>query len=127
MPPTPFITHRTVRWLALLWSLGIVVALWWPRPRLPAPSGFLPIDKLVHAGLFAGFALLWMYAARGPLRRRAAWVAGLGLLFALATEAGQGLLPFGRTPSLLDGLADAAGLGLGVALFFGGGRGLARS
>lgn len=72
--------------------------------------------------MFTGLALLWMHAARGSVRRRAAWVTGLGLLFALATEAGQGLLPFGRTPSLLDGFADAVGLGLGVAVFSGGGR-----
>jgi VanZ family protein len=99
-----------------------MAALWWPRPDLPDPPSTLPLDKCVHLGLFASVAWLWMHATRGSLRRRAAWVAGLGLLFAFLSEAGQGLLPFGRAPSLLDGLADAAGLGLGVAAFASGGR-----
>ena len=58
-----------------------------------------------------------MRAGRGPLGQHAVRVVLLGLLFAAATEAGQGLLPTGRTARLADALADAAGLLLGVGAF----------
>ena len=115
-PPHP----RTViaRLLATFWTLGIVAALAWPRPDVPSPPTPIPFDKLVHVGLFAGFGLMWMCASRAALGRRTAGVFGTGLLFAVATEAGQRALPYGRTVSALDALADAVGLALGVAAFY---------
>ena len=109
--------NAILRLLAVLWTLGIALALAWPHPDLPSPPSTLPLDKFVHVALFAGFGLLWMGALRPALRRRSAWVAGAGLLFAVATEAGQHVLPFGRAASGLDALADAAGLALGVGAF----------
>ena len=72
------------------------------------------------------FGALWMGALRGSLRRRTGLVVILGLLFAAATEIGQGLLPTERTPSVLDAGADVLGLLLAIGLFFGKAR-LARA
>ena len=94
----------------------------WPSTDLPTPSAPLPLDKLVHAGMFLCFGALWMGALRGPPRTRTGRVVILGLLFAAATEVGQGLLPTGRTPSVLDAGADMLGLLLGIGLFFGKAR-----
>lgn len=60
-----------------------------------------------------------MRALRGAHRRRIGCVLLLGVLFAIATEAAQGLLPLGRAPSIFDALADAAGILLGLGLFYG--------
>lgn len=73
------------------------------------------MDKVAHAGLFFGFAFLWMHAWSGTSRQRTLLVLVCGVLFAAATEGLQALLPFGRTASLGDGLADGFGLLLGLA------------
>jgi VanZ family protein len=116
-------SRPTTRYLAILWTLAIVVALAWPRPSLPETPDTFAFDKIVHAGLFAAFGLLWMRGLRGTLRRRVLRVGVLGLLFAAFTEIGQGLLPSERTASPADAVADAAGLLLGI----GAAWGLARS
>lgn len=102
----------------MLWTLAIAIACAWPGTDLPDPPGTFPLDKLAHAGLFAGFGLLWMGALRGSMHRRSGRVLTLGLLYAAATEGTQALLPTGRTASLLDLLADAAGLLIAVGVFF---------
>ncbi len=110
--------HRTLfRWLAALWTLGIVVALSLPPANIPGPSELLAYDKAAHVLLFIGFGALWMAALSHPLPRRALMVLFAGIAFAIGSEVYQGLLPFPRTPDPLDALADVVGLlgGIGLA------------
>lgn len=105
---------------AVGWTVLIVVACWAPRKVVEEAgreSGLLGIphfDKIVHMGVFAGFAFLWLAATRRP---RYAAVAIAGLAFAVATELGQ-LIPWvNREAGLDDGAVDLVGILVGVVLF----------
>ncbi|MCG3169819.1 MAG: hypothetical protein CALGDGBN_01348 [Pseudomonadales bacterium] len=96
-------------------ALGIALPLVFVLSLLPDQPGpqFSHGDKLLHALAFCMFALL----ARGgwPERAAARWLWML-LGYGAAIELAQSLLPW-RQASLLDWLADAAGIALGAALF----------
>lgn len=96
--------------LALLWTLGIVVALLTPGTTLEeVPVGIS--DLLAHTVLFAGFGFLWTRIA--PRRRTAVLLAGLALGGLL--EVSQWALPIHRGAEWLDWIADGAGLLLGIS------------
>jgi hypothetical protein len=108
-----------VRALAVLWSLGTVLALWMPPPDTPGLD-WPWLDKAVHFGLFGGAAVLWRLSGAGLVEVALGIVAGAAL-----TELGQGMLPWPRTPDALDFTFDLAGATLGVA-GLGGARALVR-
>ena len=99
--------------LALLWTVGILVACSLPGSAVPE-SPVLPvtIDKWVHVFMFLGFGSLWSAAAPG----RGWAVFGAGVAYAVGIELWQGALPIGRSPDPLDALADVAGLAAGLGL-----------
>lgn len=107
---------------ALAMSAAIVVACFWPRAAMPRHGhglGVMPcLDKLVHVALFLAFALAWLRVRPAGVARsaRGPWVVVTGVGLAVLTELGQGLTLVGRTTDVLDGLADVAGLLLGVLL-----------
>ena len=112
-------TIRTpVRWSAVGLYLALITALSLLPSRdfsgIEAPPG---ADKLVHAGMYAGFVILsaWARWERGPARMR--WLAlmavaafGYGMLMELA----QGAMAMGRECSATDMLANAVGAALGA-------------
>jgi hypothetical protein len=109
--------------LAVGWTLLVLALCWLPHRALPKDEtidfGFhVPnLDKLIHVAMFAGFGALWMLAGRmGP--GRAAVVAVSGLALAVISELGQMTTFVNRDASLMDGLADAVGVGLGIAAAF---------
>lgn len=111
--------RKRTTWAAA-WTLLIFALCWWPKARLGDAERGLSMkvpnaDKLVHMALFAGYGWLWMAA---PTGRRAAIVGATGLAVAILSELGQNLPIVNRDAELLDGLADAAGLALGVAAAF---------
>ncbi len=97
-------------------ALGIALPLVFVLSLLPDQPGpqFSHGDKLLHALAFCMLALL----ARGGWPERAAAARWLPVLLAYgaAIEFAQWLLPW-RQASLLDWLADAAGIALGAALY----------
>jgi VanZ family protein len=105
--------------LAVGWTLLIFVLCWMPKSSMPldedGPSGFyIPhLDKIVHFAIFAGFAFLWRRASG---RGSALAIAVSGLALAVITELGQGTAIVGRDAEFLDGLADFAGVVLGLAV-----------
>jgi VanZ family protein len=104
-------------WRALLWSgMGLAAYLaFGPAPATPPVEGG---DKLQHAAAFAAlaFAAARAYPAPGPAQwRREAWIALALLGYGVAIELVQSLVP-GRTASLADAVADAAGVLLGLLL-----------
>ena len=116
---------------AILWTVAIFVGTWLPSGALPHPEiedatffRLIPLDKIAHAGMFAGFGFLWLKAYRRskpPVRG----VLAAGLFIAVLTEVGQATAWVGRDGDVWDVLADGVGLVLGIALV-GVGKALAR-
>jgi VanZ family protein len=112
------IVHRRL-WLALGFALvaAVIVSSLVPAgPPMPVP-GF---DKLEHA---SAYLVLMVWFAGLNARRAWVWVA-LGLLaLGIAIEFAQGAMSMQRTAEVRDVVANAAGVGLGVALAAGGAAG----
>jgi len=112
------------RWMALLWSVGILAACSIPASSLSPIGPALGYDKAAHFGLFAIFGVLWMRALCPPetvsLDSRV-WQGGrlllLGGLFGIGTEVYQHVLPIRRLGDPFDALADGIGLVAGVSLY----------
>lgn len=96
--------------LALGWALAILALCSIPGDEI-ADWELFSYDKLGHLAMFFGLGWLW---ARAAPARLGAVVAG-GLAFAAGTEVWQAVMPLGRSGDPFDALADAVGLGLGVA------------
>ena len=107
--------------LAGSWTLLILVLCWLPRFLMPVRETgprpfFVPnFDKLVHLGIFAVFAFLWMRV--GPPIGKAGRVFLAGLALAVISELGQEVPIVGRDANVFDALADAAGVGLGLLAY----------
>jgi VanZ family protein len=93
--------------LLLAWVLAVALS---PQPRGPS----LGLDKANHLAAFAALAMSGLLAGRGRAGQ-AAWLAAGLLGLGIAIEIAQAHIP-GRSPELLDMLADAAGIAIGVAL-----------
>lgn len=114
--------------LALLVGLLIYWTLLFVGTHLPGNPDFRPtesvphIDKVAHAGAFAGLAVLVLLGLSGWIRPSAAL--GLAVLVALGIYAGldeftQGFVQF-RQSDVRDWVADMLGVLVGMAVFFKG-------
>jgi hypothetical protein len=102
--------------LAIAWTLLVIALCLMPGRWLhgeKSGSGVPHLDKVVHAGMFIGFAVLWLWGA--PSARRVTWTLAGGLALAVLTELGQALPVVDRDPDPLDALADSSGLVAGWA------------
>jgi hypothetical protein len=103
--------------IAGLWSLVMLVVHIIPRAQIEATrvsrdlSHTSGADKLLHAGMFALFLVLWSRV--GSFRPSA--VAAVGLAYGATLEFLQQRLVQGRSGSLEDLAADALGLVAGLA------------
>jgi hypothetical protein len=103
--------------VTVLVSLAVLFA---PASDVPAaPPG---VDKVVHLLLFAALALAgrWAGTRPGPL-------AVLLLVYAAVSEVVQAVSALQRSGSVLDWLADTAGVGLGLLAWMVGERRTARA
>ncbi len=98
---------RGVFAVVVLVSLAVLFA-----PASDVPSAPPGVDKLVHGALFAALALAGRWAGCG-----AAALGGLLAGYAVVSELVQGLTPLGRSASVMDGLADLAGIAVGLAIW----------
>jgi len=111
------------RWrLATAWTLLIVAACSIPGTDLPKIEIKL-VDKIAHFGLFVVFAWLWLQASSRSLPGRLILVIGFGTAFGFLTEWYQGILPWERTPDMMDALANTIGLIVGSLAFMAAKRG----
>ncbi len=79
-----------------------------------APPG---ADKVVHAGMYAGFVMLsaWALWERGPARLRwLALTAGAAFGYGMLMELAQHAMALGRACEAADMLANAVGAALGA-------------
>ncbi len=102
--------------LAVLWTLGILLATTLPMGDVPDVE-VSHFDKAVHFALFFGFGFLWMWALTLRIARRATLVLMIGAIGAFGTEGLQWLMSFERTADLADGVANLLGLLGGVGVF----------
>ena len=110
---------------AIGWAVVIFVGSSIPGKDIP-DLGFRPQDKIAHIIEFGilGFLLLraFGYASRIVLRKHAAiWAGIFGIAWGILDEAHQ-LLVSGRCASAYDGIADAAGVLVGLVVFLWLGR-----
>jgi hypothetical protein len=118
-PPAHAEMKRFRLTLAAIWTVVIMVLCWLPGAavhRLEYGPWFkMPnFDKLVHAGIFVVFSVLWARVWTSP--RRYAWVALGGFGLAILTELVQRFPIVGRDASVADATTDAAGVLLGLVL-----------
>ncbi len=101
--------------LSIGWALVILVLCLIPGETLP-DSTLLSFDKVGHFGMFFIGALLWLWTWPHHTGR----VLAAGIALSMGTEISQGLIAFvGRSPEVLDVVADIVGLlaGFGVLLW----------
>jgi hypothetical protein len=95
-------------WFAWFWTFLILLACTWPGKDIPA-APIVGFDKLVHAGLFIVWTILWTLV----YPQKAALFVLLGMSYGLGLEFYQQLLPFDRTFDWWDAVADAVGVLIG--------------
>ena len=97
-------------WLAWFWTFLILTACTWPGKDIPA-APIVGFDKIVHAGLFSVWIILWLIA----YPKKALLLVITGMIYGLGLEFYQQLLPFDRTFDWWDAVADAVGVIIGFS------------
>jgi VanZ family protein len=106
-------------WIALSAALVAAVVYASLTPDLPLPAAPAGFDKVEHFGAYCALAV-WF---TGLYPRSRYWQVVVGLLaLGLGVEVAQGVMQLGRSAEVLDIVANAAGVGVGllVALFLTG-------
>ena len=104
-----FKTLSQSTWFAWIWTILILAACTWPGKDIPSGPPIMGFDKIVHAGLFGVWIVLWLLA----LPEKTRFLIMLGMAYGLGLEVYQQLLPFDRTFDWWDAAADAVGVFLG--------------
>lgn len=82
------------------------------------PQSFLGLDKVVHFVMFAAWTFFYGLVRFLKDNFKLYPVFLIGSLFGLAVELLQHLLPTGRSPEVLDLVADIAGTGAAVLILY---------
>jgi len=114
-----YLYKKRTAWIAVLWTLLILVACLIPGNEIPDVN--VPLaDKWVHFAIFGGFAFLWMCVYQRPTLGKGIFMAVLTAALGYAVELLQGSgITRGRSYDPYDLLADSIGGILGLAAFFG--------
>ena len=100
------------RWLPpVLWAAFILVLTSIPSPP-ETPGGIPYLDKLAHFALYAGLGWLSTRALRTPRPMTLVTLLVVLVVFAAFDEWHQHF--FARDPAILDWIADAAGVTVGL-------------
>jgi VanZ family protein len=99
---------RNNSFTAITWTILIFVACSWPGSNLPE-SPTVGFDKIVHVGIFAGLAVLWLlrYPDQSTL------VVLTSIAYGILIEIYQNYMPINRSFDWWDILADSAGVLVG--------------
>jgi VanZ family protein len=106
---------KLIYYMALAWTIIIFIGCSLPGNELPDLSSGR--DKWTHIAIFLPFGLLWRAAGRSNV-----WVLIAGIVYGSLIEIWQGIMPIGRSCDLLDAVADAAGVVVGLAVAWGLGK-----
>lgn len=106
------------RALTVAWLLGIFYFS--SQPTVPFPATVWGLDKILHFGAYAGLAVVMFPAHRRWREQPARWAVSVALwaaLYGISDEFHQMFVP-GRTATVADFLADAAGASFGAWAMF---------
>lgn len=103
----------SVRWLAIGWTIVILIGCLTPHDQIPEVLTDIS-DKLEHMAIFALFTLLWAEAGM-----RVNLTLLIGILFGALIEVLQYVLPINRSADWGDLLADTIGAIVGVVFYWG--------
>lgn len=115
-------TMRFRQLSAVLWTIVILILCWTPEIYLPVeeePGSWfhsLPLDKVVHVGIFAVFGVLWLRALPAS-GNRFLWVGLAGTALAAITEIVQNVPIINREGEVQDWAADVVGMLSGFLVF----------
>ncbi|MGV8136176.1 MAG: VanZ family protein [Mangrovibacterium sp.] len=102
----------TFVWLFLITLLCII-----PQEELPDAGGIPNFDKFVHFVLYFVMAVLSLFVFSGYKPSHKIIIVTLIFIFSFFIEVMQGIMPFGRTFSFTDLLANLSGILTGLLLF----------
>ncbi len=105
--------------LTLVWAFLITLLCIIPQEDLPKAGGIPHFDKFVHFVLYFVLTFLSLFIFWGSKQSRrviSVLIPGI-FVFSLLIEIMQGILPFGRTFSFVDLLANLSGIVAGLLLF----------
>ncbi len=116
-PDSPYKTKA--RYAAWLWTLLLFIGCLTPGKQIPHVA--IPfIDKWTHFVLFGGFSFLWLCARPERTAVRLTSLFITSVFVGALIEVLQGtIVSLGRSMELMDGIADAVGGAMGIALFCG--------
>jgi VanZ family protein len=106
-----------VRTLTFVWVLIIAVLCIIPQEDLPKAGGIPHFDKLVHFVLYFILAVLSLFVFHASKPSAKIFLLLSIFIFSLFIEVMQGILPFGRSFSGTDLLANLSGILAGLLLF----------
>lgn len=114
-PGSPY--KKIARSIAIVWTLLIFVGCLMPAHEIPKVDVPL-IDKWTHFVMFAVFSFLWLCAKPGGDFKYTLIVLLVSIFLGCLIEYLQGTFTsLGRSPELMDAVADAVGGLLGIVLF----------
>lgn len=114
-PGSPY--KRQARSIAIVWTLLIFVGCLMPVHELPKVD--VPLaDKWTHFVLFGVFAFLWLCARPDGPFKYSLIILLLSIFLGCLIEYLQGTFTsLGRSPEVMDAVADAVGGLLGIVVF----------
>ena len=108
---------KMVNWVPKLALAGAIICAFVIAVLSLVPGDDLPAqklnDKLNH---FIAYGVLMGLVTLGRGRLRLIWAMALVIGYGLALEAVQGIMPYGRSASWLDALANTGGVLIGAVL-----------
>jgi len=110
----PLLKVLTLAWMFLIALLCII-----PPDDFPETGGIPHLDKFVHFALYVVFTFMSLFVFSGskqPQRIHFILLPGI-FIFSLWIEVMQGVLPLGRSFSLIDLVANLSGIITGLLLF----------
>jgi VanZ family protein len=106
-----------IKALTLIWFLLITVLCIMPQNDLPEGPEIPYFDKFVHFMLYFVLVTLSLFVFSASKHSNKIILISIIFAFSFFIEVIQGILPFGRTFSLLDLLANLSGILAGLLLF----------
>lgn len=107
------------KWLALFWLALMCTLFFLPGSDIPHEDWMngLPIDKVVHVGLFCVLLFLWRSAFPARTAHYGLWLLVIAMLYGLAVEFVQKEWIPNRDFDLFDVLADTVGAVAGLLIW----------
>ncbi|MGV8095610.1 MAG: VanZ family protein [Mangrovibacterium sp.] len=106
-----------IKALTLIWFLLITVLCIMPQNDLPKGPEIPYFDKFIHFMLYFVLVTLSLFVFSASKHSNKIILISIIFAFSFFIEVIQGILPFGRTFSLLDLLANLSGILAGLLLF----------